>query len=67
MVPVAEPNSASTSKNCPLVEAQGLDSPLAQRSGAKTAKVALARKLAVILHRIWMDGSDFEWQTVGNR
>jgi hypothetical protein len=40
---------------------------LAQRSGAKTAKVALARKLGVILHRIWIDGSDFERQTVGNR
>ena len=33
---------------------------LAQRSGAKTAKVALARMLAVILHRIWIDGTDFQ-------
>jgi hypothetical protein len=50
-----------------VVKAQSPGSPLAQRSGAKTAKVALARKLAVIPHRIWIDGSDFEWQTVGNR
>jgi hypothetical protein len=27
----------------------------------RRAKVALARKLAVILHRIWVDGSTFRW------
>ncbi|WP_160939452.1 transposase [Teichococcus coralli] len=32
---------------------------LAQRRGAKRAKVALARKLAGILHRMWGSGSDF--------
>ena len=25
------------------------------------AKVALARKLAVVLHRIWVDGTEFRW------
>ena len=30
---------------------------LAKRSGATKAKVALARKLAVILHRLWRDGT----------
>jgi hypothetical protein len=25
------------------------------------AGVAVARKLAVILHRIWCDGSEFRW------
>ena len=34
---------------------------LAQRIGGKRAKVALARKLAVILHRIWIDGTTFTW------
>jgi transposase len=29
--------------------------------GGKKARVALARKLAVILHRIWGDGSAFRW------
>jgi len=24
-------------------------------------KVAVARKLAVILHRMWGDGTDFQW------
>jgi transposase len=27
----------------------------------KRAKVAVARKLAVILHRMWIDGSTFRW------
>ena len=33
----------------------------AKRSGFKKAKVAVARKLAVILHRIWRDGTGFRW------
>jgi transposase len=32
---------------------------LAKRAGMKKAKVALARKLAVILHRMWIDGTSF--------
>jgi hypothetical protein len=27
----------------------------------KKAKVAIARKIAVILHCIWVDGTSFEW------
>ena len=38
---------------------------IAQRSGLKTAEVAVARKLAVILHRMWIDGTSFRWQTAG--
>jgi transposase len=34
---------------------------VAKRRGIKRAKVALARKLAVVLHRMWIDGSDFRW------
>ena len=34
---------------------------IAQRRSVKLAKVALARKLAVILHRMWSDGTDFRW------
>ena len=36
---------------------------LARRIGAKKARVALARKLAVVLHRMWCDGTDFRWTT----
>jgi transposase len=32
---------------------------LARRAGMMKAKVALARRLAVILHRMWVDGSRF--------
>ena len=34
---------------------------VAKRRGTKKAKVALARKLGVILHRMWIDGTDFRW------
>src|SRR6202171_1309864 len=34
---------------------------LAKRSGLRKAKVAVARKLAVILHRMWIDGTEFRW------
>ena len=32
---------------------------LAKRAGFKKARVALARKMAVTLHRMWVDGTDF--------
>jgi len=35
---------------------------LVKHVGAKKARVALARKLAVILHRMWCDGSEFNWR-----
>jgi hypothetical protein len=34
---------------------------LAKRNGLRKAKVAVARKLAVILHRIWVDRTEFTW------
>ena len=34
---------------------------VAKRRGMARARVAVARKLAVILHRIWADGSKFRW------
>ena len=33
---------------------------IARRRGAKRARVAVARKLAVIMHRMWVSGSGFE-------
>jgi transposase len=36
---------------------------LVKRIGLKKAKVAIARKLAVILHCIWTDGTEFDWGT----
>ena len=31
--------------------------------GWKRASIAVARKLAIILHAIWRNGTVFEWQT----
>ena len=34
---------------------------VARRRGLRRARVALARKLSVVLHRIWVDGTEFHW------
>lgn len=34
---------------------------LAKRVGTRKAKVAIARKIAVILHCVWVDGTSFAW------
>jgi transposase len=35
---------------------------VAQRRGLSKATVAVARKLALILHRMWIDGTEFRWR-----
>jgi transposase len=35
---------------------------VAQRRGIRRAIVAVARRLAVVLHRMWVDGSEFRWR-----
>ena len=34
---------------------------LAKRIGNKKALVAVARKLAIIMHRMWVEGTDFRF------
>ena len=34
---------------------------VAKRRGVRRAEVALARKLATVLHRLWADGSEFRF------
>jgi len=34
---------------------------IARRSSMRNACVAVARKLAVIMHRMWLDGTEFQW------
>ena len=34
---------------------------VAKRRGLKRARIAVARRLAVIMHRIWVDGTTFRW------
>ena len=43
----------------PSVKWWGME--VAKRRGLKRVCVAVARKLAVILHRIWVDGTAFHW------
>ncbi|WP_461623009.1 transposase [Bradyrhizobium sp. 25ACV] len=50
--------------NKEMVLPQGLGMKLARRIGMKKAKVAIARKIAVILHCIWVDGTSFDWGQV---
>lgn len=38
---------------------------LAKTRGHRRAVIAVARKLAVILHRMWLDGTDFRWTSAG--
>ncbi len=35
---------------------------LVKRRGIQKATVAMSRKLAVIMHRMWLDGSEFRWK-----
>ena len=43
----------------PTLKRRGLE--VAKRRGMRRAKVALARKLSTVLHRLWVDGSDFRF------
>jgi hypothetical protein len=45
--------------NLSRMERWGMD--VAKRRGSKRAKVALARKIGVILHRMWVDGTTYRW------
>ena len=40
---------------------------LAETRGHKKAVIAVARKLAVILHRMWIDDTQFRWSTEAAR
>ncbi len=45
------------STKCSALRAWGMN--IAKRRGMARARVAVARKLAMILHRIWADGTEF--------
>jgi len=34
---------------------------IAKRRGRQKAIVALARRMAIIMHRMWKDGTEFHW------
>jgi hypothetical protein len=74
-LPEARPEQAGMSKRMMLYEAaqsmlvraakwsrlKGWAMKIARHRGMKKAIVALARRLAVIMHRMWVDGTDFRW------
>jgi transposase len=49
----------NATKKWSSLKAWGIE--LAKRIGMRKAKVAIARKIAVILHCIWVDGTSFDW------
>ena len=51
----------SSKRWCPL-KAWGVR--LAKRHGFSKARVAVARKLAIILHKMWITQQDFQWKSV---
>jgi len=44
-----------------MVRREGLGGWARQAQRAPQSQVAVARKLAVILHRMWIDGTEFNW------
>lgn len=44
-----------------MVDVEGLGMPLSKRIGMKKAKVAVARKIAILQRCIWVEGASFEW------
>ncbi len=47
------------SKKWSTLRAWGMQ--IAKRRGMARARVAVARKLASVLHRMWTDGAEFRW------
>lgn len=47
------------SKRWSTLKAWGM--AVAKRRGLRRASVAVARKLAIVMHRIWADSTEFRW------
>jgi len=44
---------------CSWLKAWGMK--IAKRRGMKRAIVAVARRMAVVMHRMWVNGTNFQW------
>ena len=53
--------AGATDENTALVFVEGVGMAVAKRRGMRRAVVAVARKLAIVMHRIWSDGTEFCW------
>ena len=51
-----------TSKKWSPLKAWGVR--LAKRQGFSRAKVAVARKLAILMHKMWLNQQDFQWEKI---
>lgn len=49
-----------------VVGSQGLGPGIVKRSGINKAQIAVARKLAVIMHQMWTIGEKFRWSNKEN-
>ena len=50
------------SKETPYSTLKAWAMQVAKRRGLQRAKIACARKLAIILHGMWIEGTDFRWR-----
>ena len=48
-------------RSCQWTSIRGWGLRIAKRSSLKKAKIAVARKLAVVMHRMWRDDAPFHW------
>jgi hypothetical protein len=46
----------------PMELAKAVSLEVLKRRGKMRAQVAVARRLAVLMHRMWLDGTNFRWQ-----
>ena len=51
-------------KKCSALKAWGLK--LARKKGFRKARIAVARKLAVVLHKMWVNETEFCWTSQGS-
>jgi hypothetical protein len=55
------PNAVIVTRPWWRVNFEAWATKIARHRGMKKAIVALARRLAVIMHRMWVDGTEFRW------
>ena len=60
---IYEAANALLTRNPPFSPLKSWGIRIARRGGYRKAKVAVARKLAVILHPMWISGEPFRWSS----
>ena len=60
--PISEPHTTASRRIQKVFRYPVWGLGIAKRRGLRRAAVAVARKLAVLMHRIWTDGTEYRWQ-----